>query len=50
MLSLLILTGTAFNLSKSILPISAFKLVKSNFAATLDLSTHVSFFRSNFVA
>ena len=43
MLSLLKSTGTVFNLSTSILSISVFKPVKSDFAANLDVSTPVSF-------
>ena len=50
LLSLLKSTGTAFNLSASILSISAFKLVKSYFATDLDVSTYVAFLKSDFVA
>ena len=50
MLSLLKSTGTVFNLSTSILSTSAFKLAKSDFAANLEVSTPVAFFKSAFVA
>ena len=42
LLSLLKSTGTVFNLSTSILSISAFRLAKSDFDAKLDLSTPVA--------
>ena len=46
LLNLLQSTGTVFNFSTSILSISAFKIAKSNFAASLDVSTPVVFFKS----
>ena len=49
LLSLLTSAGT-INLSMPILSTSAFKLVKSDFAARLDISTHAAFFKSVFVA
>ena len=49
MLSLLKSAGTGFNSSTSIWSISAFKLPKSGFAANLDVSTPVGFFKSAFV-
>ena len=45
LLSLLKSTGTVFHLSTSILSISAFKLAKSDFAANVDVSTPVAFFK-----
>ena len=50
LLNLLKSKGTVFNLSTSILSILAFKLAKLDFAATLDVSTPVTFFKSNFAA
>ena len=49
LLSLLKSTGTVCNLSKSFLSISAFRIVKSDFAANLDVTTPVAFFKSVFV-
>ena len=46
LLSWLKTTGTFFDLSTSILSISAFKLSKWDFAANLDVSTPVAFFTS----
>ena len=43
-------TGTGTNLSISYLSISVFKLAKSDFAASLDVSIPVAFFKSDFVA
>ena len=43
-------TGTVSNFSISNLSISAFKLAKSGFAASLDVSIPVAFFQSAFVA
>ena len=47
---LLRLVGTLFNLSIFNLSTSAFKLTKSDFAANLDVSIPVAFFKSDFVA
>ena len=47
---LLKLVGPLFNLSISNLSTSPFKLTRSNFAANLDLSIPVAFFKSDFVA
>ena len=44
LLSLLKSTGTVFNLSISILSISAYRLAESDFATRLDESTPVAFF------
>ena len=49
-LSLLKSTGTGTSLSISKLSTSAFKLTKSDFAADLDVSIPVTFFKSAFVA
>ena len=46
MLSWLNSTGTFLDFSTSILSISAFKLIKWDFAANLDVSTPVAFFTS----
>ena len=43
-------TRKVFDLSASILFISAFRLAKSNFEAILDVSTPVTSFKSAFVA
>ena len=48
--SLLKSVGTVFNLCTSNLSTPAFNLAKSNFAARLDVSTHVAPFKSAFVA
>ena len=50
LLSLLKSTGTAFNLSTSILSTSAFKLAQSGFTSNLDGSAPVAFLKSAFVA
>ena len=49
-ISLLKSTGAGTNLSISNLSTSAFKLAKSNLAASLDVSIPVVFFKSAFVA
>ena len=49
-LSLLKSTGTGTNLSISNLSTSDFKLTKSGFVANFDVSIHVVFFKSVFVA
>ena len=46
LLSLLKSTGTVFNLSASILLTPAFKVIKSDFAANLEVSVPVAFFKS----
>ena len=50
LLSLLKSTRTVFNLSMSILSVSAFKLAKSDFDAKLDVSTTAVLLKSVFVA
>ena len=47
---LLKLVGTRFNLSTTNLSTSAFNLTKSEFAASLDVSIPVAFFKSIFIA
>ena len=49
-LSLLKSTGTVTNLWISNLSISSFKVAKSDFAASLDVSIPVAFFKPDFVA
>ena len=44
------LVGTIFNLSISNLSTPSFKLTKSDYAANLDVSISVAFFKSAFVA
>ena len=50
LLSLLKSIGKGFKLSISIFSTSAFKLAKSDFAANLEVSIPVAFFKSVFVA
>ena len=50
LLSLLKSIGKGFKLSISIFSTSAFKLVKSDFAANLEVSIPIAFFKSVFVA
>ena len=49
LLSLLKSTGTLSYLSATILSISVFRLTKSDFAANLDVSTPVAFFKIIFI-
>ena len=49
MLNWLKSTGTVYNLQTSILA-SIFRPIKTDFAANLDVSTPVAFFKSTFVA
>ena len=50
LLSLLKSIGKGFKLSISIFSTSAFKLAKSDFAANLEVSIPIAFFKSVFVA
>ena len=50
LLNLLKSIGTVFNLFVSVESTSAFRLARPDFAANLDVSTPVAFFKSNFVA